>query len=351
MARRGIALLVIVLIAAAGAWMALFDMYGPTGQSAFVDVPRGMSTRQVGRLLAEAGVVRSEWQLLAVRAARPRVKLQAGEYEFSHPDTPWHIFQRMAAGDIHFYQLTVPEGSNLFDISAGLERLGLMKDGAFLTAARRPELAHELLADIAPGAPTLEGFLFPATYRITRQTTPEKLAHDMVQQFRKVYTSLSGPLPAIPAVTLASIVEKESALPTERPVVASVYANRVAKGMKLDCDPTTIYAALLDGRWRGTIYRSDLDSRNPFNTYQHAGLPPGPIANPGREALAAALHPAQTKYLYFVARPDGSGRHVFSERLAEHTRAVAQYRRGHQKAVAANSAAGTRKGAKPAHHR
>lgn len=350
MARRGVALFTVIVIAA-GAWMALFDMYGPAGRTAFVDVPRGMSARQVGRLLAETGVIRSEWQFLAVRAARPRVKLHAGEYEFSHPDTPWHIFQRMAVGDIHFYQLTVPEGSNLFDICAGLERLGLMKDGGFLTVARRPEMVHELLADIAPGAPTLEGFLFPATYRITRQTTPEKLARDMVQQFRRVYTSLNGPLPAIPAVTLASIVEKESAIPVERPLVASVYANRVAKGMKLDCDPTTIYAALLEGRWRGTIYRSDLDSKSPFNTYQHAGLPPGPIANPGRDALAAALHPAPTKYLYFVARPDGSGRHVFSEGLAEHTRAVAQYRRGHQKAVAANSAAGTPGRAKPPHHR
>src|SRR5262249_23037128 len=165
-------------------------------------------------------------------------------------------------------------------------------------------------------------------------------AREMVQQFRKVYDGLNGAKPALPVVTLASLVEKESAVPAERPVVASVYTNRTAKGIKLDCDPTTIYAAMLDGRWRGTIYRSDLDSPNLYNTYRNPGLPPGPIANPGRESLQAALHPAETKYLYFVAKPDGSGQHVFSEGLAEHAAAVAQYRRGQQKNASAGAGAG-----------
>ena len=331
--------------------MALFDMYGPRVESRFVDLPRGLSARQIGRLLAEAGVIRSEWQFVAVRLLRPRLKLQAGEYAFTHPDTPWHIFRRIASGDVHWYELTVPEGNNVFDIAASLHRLGLMTDGSFLKAARSPELARELLAGIAPAAPDVEGFLSPATYRLTRHTTAKKLIHEMVQQFRKVYTSLNGPIPATATVTLASLVEKESAAAAERPIVASVYANRVARGMKLDCDPTTIYAALLEGRWRGTIYRLDLDSKHPYNTYQHAGLPPGPIANPGREALEAAIHPAHTAYLYFVARPDDSGRHTFSRGLAEHARAVAQYRRGHQKAVAAGTATGSPGRAGRTHHR
>jgi UPF0755 protein len=339
MARIGIAvLLVVLLVGAAGSWL-VFSPYAGFGQSTLVEIPRGTGTRQIAELLVQARVIRSTLPFLVVRALRSRAKLQAGEYEFSHPDTPWHVFQRLAAGDVHYYELVVPEGSNLFDISNALDRLGLMKNGEFIATARRAELVKELLADMAPAAPSLEGFLFPSTYRLTRQTTPEKLAREMVQQFRKVYSGMNGPTPALPVVTLASLVEKESAVPADRPVVASVYTNRAAKGMKLDCDPTTIYAAMLDGHWRGAIYRSDLDSPNPYNTYRNPGLPPGPIANPGREALQAAIHPAETKFFYFVAKPDGSGQHVFSEGLAEHAAAVAQYRRGQKNASTGAGAA------------
>lgn len=331
MARFGVALLLVAALLGAGIWWLVFTPYAGFEQPVLIEIPHGTGTRRIAALLADARVMRSGVPFLFVRALRPRANLQAGEYEFSHPDTPWHIFQRLAAGDIHYYELVVPEGSNLFDISNALDQLGVIKGAGFVEAARRPALVKELLADLAPDAPSLEGFLFPSTYRLTRQTTAEKLAREMVQQFRKVYGSLNGPAPALGTVTLASLVEKESAVPAERPVVASVYSNRAAKGMKLDCDPTTIYAAMLDGRWRGAIYRSDLDSPNPYNTYRNPGLPPGPIANPGRDALQAALHPAQTSYLYFVARPDGSGGHVFSEGLAEHAAAVAQYRRGQQK--------------------
>jgi UPF0755 protein len=131
-------------------------------------------------------------------------------------------------------------------------------------------------------------------------------------------------------VTLASLIEKETGRPEDRPIVASVYENRLRKGMALDCDPTTIYAALLDQRYRGTIYRSDLDSDNAYNTYRHTGLPPGPIANPGLASLKAALAPAETDYLYFVAKPDGSGGHQFSETKEQHNIAVQQYRRANK---------------------
>jgi len=327
-------LMVVLAFAAAGiAWLTLFEVHGPSSGKVLVDVPRGASTRRIGQLLADAGVLRSRWQFIAVRLLRPRTRLQAGEYAFSKADTPWHIFDRLTTGDVYYYELLVPEGANLFDIGASLERLGLMKKEDFLETARNPAVVKELLAGLAPEAPSLEGFLFPATYRLTRSTPADKLARDMIGQFRKVYTSLGGQTPVLQTVTLASLVEKESAVPAERPVVASVYANRVARNMKLDCDPTAIYAALLENRWRGTIYRSDLDSTNPYNTYKVPGLPPGPIANPGRQALEAALHPATTSYLFFVAKADGSGGHNFSEDLAHHQTAVAQYRRGHEKAV------------------
>ena len=214
----------------------------------------------------------------------------------------------------------------MFDIAASVGRFDFLKASDFLRAARNPALIH----DLAPQAPTLEGYLFPATYRITRSTTVQQLCAMMTSQFRKQWRELQGPADAKPVneiVTLASLVEKETGRPQDRPIVASVYANRLRKGMALDCDPTTIYAALLDARYRGTIYRSDLNSDNAYNTYRHAGLPPGPIANPGVASLKAALMPAETNYLYFVVKGDGSGEHKFSETIAQHNVAVQQYRR------------------------
>jgi UPF0755 protein len=150
----------------------------------------------------------------------------------------------------------------------------------------------------------------------------------MTGKFREVWRGLGGGGDVHATVILASMVEREAKLPEERPLIAAVFANRLHIGMKLDCDPTTVYAALLEGRYRGTIYRSDLDSANPYNTYRHAGLPPGPIANPGLDSLRAAMHPADSNALYFVARPDGSGGHTFSSDLASHNAATERYRRG-----------------------
>ena len=194
-----------------------------------------------------------------------------------------------------------------------------------------------MIRDIAPDAPSLEGYLFPSTYRVERSATVQQLCRMMTDLFRKQWRELrrpDSPANVNATVTLASLVEKETAVPEERSLVASVFANRLRLGMPLDCDPTTIYASLLDQRYHGTIYRSDLDSSNPYNTYKHAGLPPGPIANPGIAALKAALAPADTKYLYFVAKADGSGGHQFSETIEEHGRAVQKYRRNIGRAVA-----------------
>ena len=149
----------------------------------------------------------------------------------------------------------------------------------------------------------------------------------MTNEFRAQWQALGAPANVHDAVTLASMVEREAKRPEERPLVASVFSNRLRIGMKLDCDPTTVYAALLENRYRGTIYRSDLASDSPWNTYQHTGLPPGPIANPGLSSIKAALAPAASQYLYFVAKADGSGGHNFSESLAQHEAAVANYQR------------------------
>jgi UPF0755 protein len=321
--------LVLLLLAAAGAfvvWQVFAPYQGFSGEQ-FVDIPRGTSSGGVAALLAKAGVVRSRWGFLAARVVGHGRVLQAGEYRFARPASPIEVFERIARGDVYYVELVVPEGKNMFDIAALAEQTGLLKADQFLAAARNPTM----IRDLDPQAPTLEGYLFPNTYRLNRQSTPEKLCRAMTARFREVWSGLKTNADVHRTVTLASLVEKESKLPQERPQVAAVFANRLHIGMKLDCDPTTIYAAVLAGRYRGTIYRSDLNSQDDYNTYQHAGLPPGPIANPGAQSLAAALHPADSASLYFVLRPDGSGAHQFSNNIADHDAATARYRRGAQR--------------------
>ncbi len=316
---------VLLLLAAAAVSLVAPAQAPPPGT--IIDIDRGSSTWQIGDQLARHGVLRYGWQLALVRLLQPNRKLQAGEYQFTKPATPWQVFDRLARGDVHFYELRIPEGYNLFDIAKAVGEQGLITEAAFLKAAQDPKL----IKDLAPTAPSLEGFLFPSTYRLTRVTTAEALCALMVAQFRREWAALKPTQPVLPTVILASLVEKETSIPSERALVAGVYAKRLAIGMKLDADPTTIYSTLLLGNWRGTIYRSDLDRDHPYNTYKTVGLPPGPIANPGSAALAAALHPAATDNLFFVARADGSGGHRFSPNAAAHQRAVTEYRRGQQK--------------------
>ena len=326
LARVIMALVAIVVIAGAGAYYLLANPYKGFQKETFVEIPKGSTTRGIADALAKAGVIRWPWQLVAVRVLRPGSYLQAGEYRFVHSASPITVYDRIARGDVFYYELTVPEGANMFDIAAAVERLGLMPPADFLKTAHDPSLIH----DLAPDAPTLEGYLFPSTYRLTRHITAQQICRLMTDTFRKKWAQLAKPGQTDSVnriVTLASLIEKETAVRAERPVVASVYLNRLRTGMQLDCDPTTIYAALLEHRYRGTIYKSDLANTNPYNTYQHAGLPPGPIANPGVDSLNAALHPSDTTYLYFVAKGDGSGGHHFSTTIEEHDKAVQAYRR------------------------
>ncbi len=335
---RLLAVLLTVVIGGA-AWLLSTPYQGFSGE-AHVDIPRGTSSVAMSRILSDAGVIRYRWQFLAARAVKPHARLQAGEYLFLRPATPWTVFDRLARGDVFFHQLTVPEGNNMFDIAASLDRLGVIGGARFLAAARDPSL----IRDLAPEAPSLEGFLFPDTYRITKHATAADLCLQMTGRFRQAWAELQTAAAPLATATLASLIEKETAQAAERRLIASVFHNRLKAGMPLDCDPTAVYAAQLEDRWRGAIYRSDLDSKHPYNTYQHAGLPPGPIANPGIEALRAALEPAETRYFYFVARPDGSGAHTFSEKLEAHQRAVVKYRREIRKAAQAGDSGAVSRG-------
>jgi len=325
---RWLLALVAVLFAATGyvAWE-LNHPYAAFSGETFVDFPKGTGTRGMARMLADAGVIPHAWEFLAVRALRPRRVLQAGEYRFDGPASVLDVYDRIARGDVFYYVLTIPEGQNMFDIAAAAEKLKLFPGSDFLREARDTSL----IRDLDPAAPTLEGYLFPSTYHLVRHTTPERLCQMMTNRFREAWKQVGAAADVHRSVTLASLIEREAQVPMDRPLISSVFQNRLKIGMKLDCDPTTIYAALLDGRYSGTIHKSDLDSANPYNTYRNRGLPPGPIANPGRDSLLAAVHPADTQYLYFVLRPDGSGAHNFSKTISEHLIATTQYRRASQR--------------------
>ncbi|HEX2330443.1 MAG TPA: endolytic transglycosylase MltG [Candidatus Angelobacter sp.] len=313
---------VIVLLLAAGLLAYAFWLpMGPSSQQ-YVQLKPGSSARKIGADLAKAGVVRSQYAFLLWHYAHGRKHLKAGEYSFDHPAKLREVYDRLAHGDIYVHLLVVPEGYNIFDIAGAVEEAGLGSRDDFLKVVRSDA---SLIHDLDPQAPSLEGYLFPDSYRFTRTQSLHDIVSTMVHRFRQAAkeVGLSGDIHNV--VTMASIVEKETAVPQERPEVASVFYNRLQKNMVLATDPTVIYAALLNGRYRGTIYRSDLQFDSPYNTYRNVGLPPGPICNPGRDSLAAALHPANTQYLFFVS--DNQGHHNFSRTPEEHARNVAAYRR------------------------
>ncbi len=310
-----------------GAWMVLTP-YGPSSVR-LIRIAPGSSTMRIGRQLERAGIIRSRYAFDLLRIAQ-RGRLQAGEYRFDHPAPATEVYARIARGDVYTVALTVPEGANIFDIATRAQEEGLCSRRAFLDAAVSQT---GLISDLDPQAKSLEGYLFPDTYKFSPPASPVEMVQTMVRRFRGVARrmGMKGDLHRV--VTLASLVERETAVPTERPLVASVFTNRLAKNMPLMSDPAVIYGLELEGRWRGTIYKSDLNQDTAYNDYLHAGLPPGPIANPGAPALEAALHPAQTDYLYFVAADDNpQGHSVFSSTLDEQTKNVAAYRKALKRA-------------------
>jgi UPF0755 protein len=315
-------LLLIVLLAGAIAFYLLVTPYGPQ-TARLVSIPPGSSAGTIGKILKREGIVRSRW-LFAAAARVRRGTLKAGTYRFDHPAPLLAVYDRLRAGDVYTIALRVPEGFNIFDIAAAADTAGLAPRQTFLDAELHDT---DLIQDLSPNAPSLEGYLFPDTYKLSPDMTPRAILAEMVQHFRQEAAVL-GLREKIPqTVTLASLVERETPDPADRPLVASVFDNRLARGMPLETDPSVIYAALLQNRYRGTIYQSDLKADSPYNTYMHTGLPPGPICNPGVQSLIAAMHPAQSNFLYFVSDPQNAGHSLFASTLEEHARNVAAYRR------------------------
>jgi peptidoglycan lytic transglycosylase G len=329
--RRLLAIFVLLLLAlgAATAWAA-WALHQPyqdfAAEGVFVDVPRGAARRTVARLLADQGVIRNRVLFEALTRWRSGRTLQAGEYFFDRPATTLEVFDKIAAGRIFVRELVVPEGYSIFQIANLVEREGLTTREDFLAAARNPELARSF----APRAPSMEGFLFPATYQFPRHMSGQEIVTAMARRFQQEWEAVSAQglnpagLSLQQAVTLASLIESETPQPEERPLVAGVFLNRLKHRIPLQCDPTVAYAMELAGRFGGKLEARDLRFDSPYNTYRHIGLPPGPIANPGTMSLRAALDPSPTDWIYFVANAEGG--HVFSRTLAEHNRNVAHYR-------------------------
>lgn len=299
-----------------------------TPSKATVLFPQGTSTAQIFRKLEEAGVVRdARLAEIYYRLYRSKTLLRAGEYRLDRPMPIDDVINRMGRGEVVKYSVAVPDGLTAEETFQLFWSRGIGGPEGF----RRALQETELLPGLTNGVTDLEGFLFPNTYLVTRSTSARAIVDLMVAEFRKNFTfemrekAHALGLTLEQAVTLASIVEKESALPREGPAIASVYLNRFKRGMPLQADPTVIYALKRDGKWVGTLYRADYVYDSPYNTYLYAGLPPGPICNPGLNALKSAVSPAKTDYLYFVA--DASGGHKFSRTFEEHLAAIAAARR------------------------
>jgi peptidoglycan lytic transglycosylase G len=316
-------ILALVAAIAVGGWLgwALWLPATPPGQR-FVLLKPGYSTKRIASELKSAGIIRSQDAFLLWHYFHRKGSLKAGEYLFEHPATVLDIHNRLVRGDIYFHTVVIPEGYTMFDIARAIEEAGLGTSDDFLKIAKSDS---SLIADLDPDARSLEGYLFPSTYQFTRTQTTQDIVKEMVREFRQVAQQIGLNGDIHQTVTMASIIEKETASPEERSLVASVYYNRLSKKIALDADPSVIYAELLDGKYAGALHHADMQVESPYNTYRHTGLPPGPIGNPGRSALEAAMHPATSDYYYFVS--DGNGHHRFAGSLEEHNRNVVAYRR------------------------
>ena len=326
--------IVIVLVVSGGAavltdtvWGRMHRPYkGYAGTEQFVDIPQGAGAAEIRRRLIESGVVSDEVTLRAALwwSGRSR-SLKAGEYRFDQPITPLAVVEKMASGDVYTRRLTFPEGLTIREMAALYEAHGFGSSKEFVAAAGNAALIN----DLDPKARDLEGYLFPETYALPRTTPANHIIELMVERFRATYGEVAKDhqlpegLTLRQMVTLASLVEKETAKSEERPIVAAVYTNRIRQGISMQADPTVVYALVKAGRYDGNIRKADLNIDSPYNTYRYPGLPPGPIASPGRASLEAALRPASVPYLYFVSRNDGT--HVFAETLKEHNANVYRF--------------------------
>ena len=329
MKRLGVLLVLVLALAAAGGYMLfqrVHENYQGYQNEQLVEIPSGSGPSAIGRTLVGAGIVRDELTFrMALWLSGSARRLQAGEYRFDRPMSSIAVVDKIARGDVDLQPVTFREGLTIREMAEVFEKSGLGTAAAFLESASDPSPIRSL----DPAATDLEGYLFPDTYSLPRRVTASRVVRAMVDRFQQglsneIKSAIKDRSMSVrELVTLASLVEKETARADERPVVAAVYANRLRIGMGLQCDPTVIYALQKAGRYDGNLRRDDLAFDSPYNTYRYAGLPPGPIAAPGQGALEAAARPAEVPYLYFVSRNDGS--HEFAETLDEHNRNVRKY--------------------------
>jgi UPF0755 protein len=325
------AALIVAALLSAGGYLAVDRLSRPyqgyPGEEQFVEILPGEPPAVIGQKLVAAGVVSDRWafRLALVRSGAAR-RLQAGEYRFDRPMTASQVVAVIEHGMVYVRSVTFPEGLTIREMGKIFEARGLGSAASFASAARD---GASLVEDIDPSARDLEGYLFPATYALSRRAGAPQLVRMMVARFRDAFTpdlqaaARAQGLSPRQAITLASLVEKETAKPDERPIVAGVYLRRLEVGMPLQCDPTVIYALTLRNQYDGNLTRANLQVDSPYNTYRHPGLPPGPIAAPSRGSVEAASRPERVDYLYFVSRNDGS--HVFARTLEEHNRNVRKY--------------------------
>ena len=299
----------------------------PPGQGSVVcdiSFPPGSGIRKLANELKAGGVIRSSWHfVLMTRLRGDSHRLKAGEYRFSDEMTPDTILKKVVSGDVDYRKFTLPEGYSVFQAAELLEQKGYFRKDTFLEKCRD----KALLVRLGLKEASAEGYLYPATYNLSRGGSEEQLLEQMVGQFNKAYSTIKEGeggrrFSRHEIITLASIIEKEAVSAEEKPLISSVFHNRLRIGMPLQSDPTAVYGVRA---FSGKVNKADIQRPSPYNTYLNKGLPPGPIGNPGRDAVDAAINPAKSGYLYFVARQDGT--HQFSQNLAEHNRAVVRYLR------------------------
>ncbi len=304
----------------------LVCLFSPPGNGTVVrDVsfPPGSGIRRLAEELKSGGVIRSSWHFVLLTRLRGQAhRLKAGEYRFNDGMTPRQILEKLASGDVDYRKFALPEGYSIYQAAELLEQKGYFKRDEFLAECRNAAL----LSRLGAGRQTVEGYLYPATYNLSRGGSAAQLIAMMIEQFEKKYAALPGVggsdagMSRHEVVTLASMIEKEAVSEEEKPLISSVFHNRLRIGMPLQSDPTAVYGVRA---FQGKVTKADIQRPTPYNTYLMRGLPPGPIGNPGSGAILAALKPSRTDYLYFVARQDGT--HQFSRTLEEHNRAVDRY--------------------------
>ncbi|HEX2491859.1 MAG TPA: endolytic transglycosylase MltG [Blastocatellia bacterium] len=345
-------LLLILISMIGGAMWLRNEIYTPYQLDAAkktITIPPGASTTAIVTKLHEEGILKQEWPTRVWLRFFPNGKrFKAGDYEFKSPISPHEVIEQLARGGVNTRQFTIPEGYNRFDIAQMLYGLGLKEPPPPRIEDLQALFKNtSLIADLDPQATTLEGYLFPDTYDYTATTKRAQLVEAMVKRFREVYTpemqarADGMKMNSRQAVTMASLIEKEARVDSERELISSVFHRRLKLKMELGCDPTVIYAAILAGKYRGKIYQSDLDRDSPYNTYKRAGLPPGPIASPGKRSLQAAVNPADTDYLFFVVdakKNDGS--HKFSATSKDHVNAVEELRRSEREQKTSRQSSG-----------